>query len=307
MLALFAVHSSNRFVHVTEVERGLACDCRCAVCGEPVIARQGDVREHHFAHSSNDQPCASSYESDLHRFAKRVIIEAHGLVVPVNKAATRALGLDDEEGPRILLACTGIEEEMVVGNRRPDLLAATTAGASVAIEIAYSSFCDFEKRQDYEAMRLPALEIDLRVFTPTAFEVARVKHALLEDAANKHWLWPEHLEAAEPSPELPAASPRVLAPQRRFLPEEIVTIRGRWISVKELPSGDIAIKAVRYDPDAVSVVRTVARQHFGQYHGTYYSWVIPRFRAEAARAQLRTIAAGARTGDLGWLLPVTSA
>lgn len=71
MLALFAVHSSNRFIHVTEAERGLACDCRCAACGEPVIARQGDVREHHFAHTSNDEPCASSYESDLHRFAKR--------------------------------------------------------------------------------------------------------------------------------------------------------------------------------------------------------------------------------------------
>lgn len=94
-----------------------------------MIARQSDVREHHFAHSSNAQPCASSYESDLHRFAKRVIVEAHGLVVSVNKAAAYALGLDDEEGPRILLACTGIGEEVVVGARRPDLLAATTAAA----------------------------------------------------------------------------------------------------------------------------------------------------------------------------------
>jgi len=75
------------------------------------------------------------------------------------------------------------------------------------------------------------------------------------------------------------------------LPEEIVTIRGRWISVKELPSGDIAIKAVRYDPDVVSVVRTVARRHSGQYRSTYFSWVIPRSRAGAARAQLRAIAA----------------
>ncbi len=185
MLALFAVHSSNRFVHVTEVERGLTCDCRCAVCGEPVIALQGDVREHHFAHNSNTQPCASSYESDLHRFAKRVIIEAHGLVVPVNKAAVHALGLADGDGQRILWACTGVEEEVVIGNRRPDLQAVTTAGASVTIEIAYSSFCDVEKRQDYEAMCLPAMEIDLRAFTPTVFDVARVKHALLEDVASK--------------------------------------------------------------------------------------------------------------------------
>ena len=236
MLALFAVHSSNRFVHVTEVERGLACDCRCAVCGEPVIARQGDVREHHFAHSSNEQPCSSSYESDLHRFAKQVIIEAHGLVVPVNKAAARALGLADDEGPRIFLACTGVKEEVGVGNRRPDLLAATAAGASVAIEIAYSSFCDVQKCQDYEAMRLPALEIDLQVFTPTEFDVARVKRALLEDVTCKSWLSPECLESPETSPNPPVIPSPILVPQRQFLPEEIVTVRGQWISVKELPA-----------------------------------------------------------------------
>lgn len=290
MLALFAVHSSNRFVHVTEVERGLACECRCAECSEPVIARKGDVREHHFAHSSNAQPCASSYESDLHRFAKRVIIEAQGLVVPIEKAVARVLGLEDEEGPRILLTCTKIDEEVAVGARRPDLLAVTTAGAGVAIEIAYSSFCDQEKRQDYEAMRLPALEIDLRAFTPMAFNVTQVKHALLEDVACKRWLWPERLETNEQNAKRQIAPPRVAAPQRQFLPEEIVTIHGRWISVKELPSGDIAIKAIRYDPDVVSVVRTVARQHSGHYHRTYFSWVVPRFRAEAARAQLRAIA-----------------
>ena len=124
-----------------------------------------------------------------------------------------------------------------------------------------------------------------------AHVVARVKHALLEDVASKSWLWPDHLDVAEPSPEPPTAPPSVPGSQRQFLPEEIITVRGRWISVKELPSGDIAIKAVRYNPDVVAAVRTVARQHFGHYRGTYFSWVIPRFRAGAARAQLRAIAA----------------
>jgi hypothetical protein len=129
------------------------------------------------------------------------------------------------------------------------------------------------------------LEIDLRVFTPTAFDVAKVKHAILEDVAVKAWLWPEKIEAEQPV-DVSAES----APAQRFLPEEIVTIHGRWISVKELPSGDIAIKAVRYDPDVVSVVRTVARAHFGRYREAYHNWVIPRFRAQAARLQLRAIA-----------------
>ena len=145
MLSLFALNPLNRFVHVSEVERGLACNCRCAICDEPVIARQGELREHHFAHSSNTDPCASSFESDLHRFAKRVIIEAGGLVVPMTAAAAQALGFDGQLAASVLLSCSGIEEEVAIGDRRPDLLAATPAGVDVAIEVAYSSFCDTAK------------------------------------------------------------------------------------------------------------------------------------------------------------------
>ncbi|MNL11297.1 hypothetical protein D3C87_1321280 [compost metagenome] len=290
MLSLFALHASNRFVHITEVERGLACNCRCAICGEVVLARQGDKREHHFAHSSNIEPCASNYESDLHRFAKRVILEAGGLVVPVTAAVAKALGFSDDRASSILLACADIKEEVVIGDRRPDLLATTTEGLGVVIEIAYSSFCDMEKRRAYENMQLPALEIDLRAFTPSAFDVTQVKRVVLEDTACKYWLWPERLEGTAMAEQLPTLPPAAPAAQRQFLPEEIVTIRGRWISIKELPSGDIAIKAVRFDPEIVSAVRTVARAHYGRYRETHHNWVIPRFRAEAARAQLRAIA-----------------
>lgn len=283
MLSLFALHSSHRFVHVSEVERGLACDCRCAICGEVVVARQGDVRGHHFAHASNAEPCESHYESDLHRFAKRVIIEAGGLVVPINPAAANALGLDDTVALSILLACNTVEEEVTVGSIRPDLLAVTTAGVGVAIEIAYSSFCDPVKKQAYEAMNMPALEIDLRAFPPNSFDLAGVKTAILEVTSDKTWLWPTELPARDIE-----ARPHALP--KGFLPEEIITVAGRWISVKQLPSGDIAIKVVRYDPDLVSLVRTIAKANHGRYAKPYHSWIVPRFRAPIARERLRATA-----------------
>jgi competence protein CoiA len=186
------------------------------------------------------------------------------------------------------VACTNIEQEVGVGARRPDLLATTTCGVGVAIEIAYSSFCDPEKRQDYENLQLPALEIDLRAFTPSAFDVAEVRRVIVEDVARKVWLWPECLQANESV----APQPVALAAHRPFLPEQIVTIRGRWISIKILPSGDIAMKAVRFDPEIVSIVRMVAKTHFGRYREAHHNWIIPRHRAEAARAQLLEIAAG---------------
>jgi competence CoiA-like predicted nuclease len=36
-------------------ERGLKCRCKCPECGGEFIARMGDVKEHHFAHSNPSQ------------------------------------------------------------------------------------------------------------------------------------------------------------------------------------------------------------------------------------------------------------
>jgi len=37
---------------LTKHDSGIACNCTCALCHEPMIARMGDVNRHHFAHSS---------------------------------------------------------------------------------------------------------------------------------------------------------------------------------------------------------------------------------------------------------------
>jgi hypothetical protein len=71
------------------------------------------------------------------------------------------------------------------------------------------------------------------------------------------------------------------------LPEEIVTISGRWVSIKEFPSGDIAVKVITYDPDVVSMVKTIARQNSGRYNPGWKSWNVPRWRAEMVRTALR--------------------
>lgn len=37
------------------------------------------------------------------------------------------------------------------------------------------------------------------------------------------------------------------------------------MSVKELPSGDLALRAIRYDPDIVALVRAIAKSNFAYY------------------------------------------
>lgn len=71
----------------------------------------------------------------------------------------------------------------------------------------------------------------------------------------------EHVRSDPPVHELPAPLLEHPASLREFLPEEIVAFNVRWISTKQLHSGDIAVKAVRYNPEVVLAVRTVARTH----------------------------------------------
>src|SRR5689334_2245057 len=46
----YARNQSGELVHISEVPRGKACKCMCVSCDAPLVARQGDIRAHHFAH-----------------------------------------------------------------------------------------------------------------------------------------------------------------------------------------------------------------------------------------------------------------
>ena len=294
MSSLFGLDPVGRFVFVSEVPRGLACQCRCVVCSEPLIARQGAVREHHFAHASGREPCEVSHESLLHRYAKQVIEEAGGLTVPINPTVAEHLGLDGASAPGTQLDLQRIDVERSVQAVRPDLLGHTDSGLAVAIEVAYSSFCDLLKVDEFARLGLPALEIDLRAFSPERFEPEAVRVAVLHDLHAKVWLWPKPPAELEPGPESahPSApgvsvADAVIDATRPRLPEEIVTISGRWVSIKEFPSGDLAVKVITYDPDVVSMVKTIAKDNYARYSPKWRSWNVPRWRAEAVRVALR--------------------
>jgi len=289
MSSQFAFNEFNQLVHVKEVSHGLACQCRCVVCNEPLVARQGEVRLHHFAHASNREPCESSHESLLHKYAKQLITNALGLVTPITPAVAHFLGLTETSGKGILQALLPILDEVTIGDIRPDILLATTDGVQVAIEIAYSSFCGLEKVSEFERLALPALEIDLSAFTPENFDPILVRDAVIANIDKKAWVWPTQSSAdiqndIQPLPTLPTV--------KQFLPEEIITFSGRWVSIRQFASGDIAVKVVKYDPDLVSLVKSVAKRHGARYNPQYRTWNVPR---RAARTVRQTLVELART------------
>ena len=285
MSSLFGLNEFNQLIHVREAARGLACQCRCVVCDEPLVARQGQVREHHFAHASNREPCDSNHESLLHQYAKQLIVQASGLTAPLTPAVARFLALEDHTTSTFLQALSSVQEEVTMGCIRPDLLVVTADGIQVAIEIAYSSFCDLIKVAAFEKLNLPVLEIDLSRFTPDNFDPDEVKKAVLESLAKKNWVWPTAQQQEIETPAPTVSPPQT--PVKQYLPEEIINFSGRWVSVKQFSSGDIAVKVVAFDPDLVSLVRSLAKAHRARYNPQYKTWNIPRWGATSVIQQLR--------------------
>jgi hypothetical protein len=136
---------------------------------------------------------------------------------------------------------------------------------------------------------MPALEIDLSDFTPDAFDPALVKQAVISAETGKRWVWPTELPAEplatiEPAPLSPSPA---AASARCFLPQERIDFSGRWVFIRQLPSGDIAVRVGAWDPDLVPLVRSICKAHAGEYNQQYRTWNVPRRWAAAVRAKLK--------------------
>lgn len=62
----------NDIVHISEVERGIACRCICPACKEKLIAKKGNQKMHHFAHQSGTE-CEFGYITSLHYASKEIL------------------------------------------------------------------------------------------------------------------------------------------------------------------------------------------------------------------------------------------
>lgn len=188
---VFALHESGRVLHVGDVSSGLACRCACLDCGEAMVARKGEVREHHFGHTSGKEH-DWAWETHLHAYAKQLIVDAGGLAVPLHETVARHLGLPaDHRGAHIKAAGAPVLKEISRGAIRPDLILRLAEGEiEIALEVRVTHGCDQVKRAEYDRQRLAALEIDLRSFSPERFDPKKLRDAVLNQMEHKTWLWP---------------------------------------------------------------------------------------------------------------------
>ncbi len=270
MTMYIALNEHNNLVNIQHVERGLACNCTCFECGEPVIARKGEIKEHHFAHASNKESCTINPESVLHKYAKDVILEAMGLMIP-------ALPNSDEEAA--WWSFEKVLPEFSLGLIRPDLVAYFD-GEPILIEIAVTHFIDEDKLKKIKTFNAKCLEIDLSNLFKSDIEIPSIeaKKLILENLDNRKWIYPVLVQK-----DIRRQSSTLNTEYLNSIPTEIVTnttskwqdyrftIKGIYVNVRKFESGMISVNST-YNPEFIALLKKWKREGRGTYNPKYKSW-----------------------------------
>lgn len=187
----FALSQSGNIVAADEVQRGLRSGCTCFACGNPLLARQGEILQWHFAHTSAGTGCDGGIESACHLLAKEAIVESQGKAVH--------LGLRNS-----IVQIVGAKAEVWVADagRQPDVVArvavrerqrSTKMGqlpikwfGDVAIEIYVSNAKDDAYMDNMRKAGVPVYE--KRIDVSEIYEMARSSKITLRSAVKRYVL-----------------------------------------------------------------------------------------------------------------------
>lgn len=194
-----AIHSESGYlISIHDVKSGLECDCICAGCGGKLVAKKGDILDHHFAHYV-ESDCNNGQESAIHKLSKNIINSVGSIYVP--NLEFNLMGLSKKirifNGGSFKYSNVILEKKY--GEVIPDIVL-SCGDKKIFVEIAVTHFIDNEKREKLRNIGIPTMEIDLayeaRVLDPMRVDadmdvlVRRILHAV----DNKKWAfnaWPK--------------------------------------------------------------------------------------------------------------------
>lgn len=162
-------------VHVDDVCKGLNCGCICPNCQEPLMAKHGKKREHHFAHHGNKRGANLKicYMVILYKLAEQIIETEKRICTPTYY----------EIFPKSELKFIDvkIDNSYEREDKQPDIIAITEDGKEYLIEFTFAY--KVKHNQAIDNTKLNCLEVDLSEQT---FE--SLHGFLLNDDGGRKWL-----------------------------------------------------------------------------------------------------------------------
>ena len=172
---------------IETVESGLKCGCICPSCGEPLVARKGTKRMHHFAHYSGHN-CEYGYETSLHIAAKEILSKANRITLP----AVYIQFPNSPKAPELYCESKEIEIERVALEQRfrdviPDVVI-YAGGRQLFLEVYVTHAIDDIKLEKLKKSDISTIEIDLsKKEHSTSLE--ELQSILLDNSEEKKWVY----------------------------------------------------------------------------------------------------------------------
>ena len=189
----WAVGANGETKHISEAKNGLKCACICPTCGGALIAKQGKVVEHHFAHASGDE-CQHAAETALHLAAKDILAVRKEIVLPAVEIHFPHTARRTAIAPprRYLIEFVAVERRL--GSIIPDLIV-RISGREVLVEVTVTHGVDGDKLKKIQELGVSCVEIDL---SETERELAReeLEKIVVDGAGHKRWLHNVRVEEA---------------------------------------------------------------------------------------------------------------
>jgi ssDNA-binding Zn-finger/Zn-ribbon topoisomerase 1 len=183
---IYAIQSDN-LIHVSDVPKGLNCNCTCPACGGTLIARKGEKVIHHFAHYKAEE-CKYGYETSLHLAAKQMIADAKEFMIPPVYLNFPESGKED-----ILLSEANLVKadnvflEQHEGDMIPDIVVISN-NKKIFIEIYVSHAIDELKLIKLKDKGISTIEIDLSGYE-RSISKEELQKIILHGVEQKRWIY----------------------------------------------------------------------------------------------------------------------
>ena len=189
----WAVGPDGELTNICEVKNGLKCACTCPACGRALIARQGKIREHHFAHTSQEK-CPHAVETTLHLVAKEILAARKELVLPAIEIPSRYLRPNSKSylAPQRRYSVESVTVEQRLGSIIPDVIV-KISGRELLVEVTVTHGVDRDKLSKIRELGLSCLEIDLSK-TNRGLTREELEKIVVDEIAHKRWLYVDRIE-----------------------------------------------------------------------------------------------------------------
>jgi hypothetical protein len=247
----------GKLVNVGQVDRGLACGCVCPACNGPLIARQGDIRIHHFAHHGIP-PCSEALVVSIRAAIKQLLDDRQPFALPVRRMESQLTRAPIAE------ATAFVPDEVEYEPQMPPPLKAdfclVKGGLRLAVVLQFKRATPVNQKDAFVAAKQPAITIDLvpllRAYLngETQITLETLEKIVIKEATKKSWIYHRKDDQIQNRPH--AEKPQRNIPFRR---SKLADRSGLHLSYEHIYDVIKSIDTAPYELDTVLLPEQILR------------------------------------------------